>query len=178
MAIPSEVTGVKMDDGRVVGFGKRQKLDKEILFRDGFAYAVRFNFRDGASITLDLSKVPVEIGAHLVAHGASQKCGDECADLDSVADMFAAVEAMIERLTSGNWSAERQGFAGQSILIEALIEVTGQTREQVREVLKTLTAKERAALKTDKLIKPVYDRIETERAKDVNTGDLLAKFQS
>lgn len=175
---PSNTVAVKMTDGRTVSFGQRQKLDKELLVRDGLVYGVRFNFRNGESHILDLAKVPVATRAQLTGHGGSQKVGDECADLDSIEDMIEAVVAMIERLYTGNWTAERQGFAGQSILIEALIEVTKQTRDQVRAVLKTLTAKERSALKADATVKAIYDRIEAERSKDVDTSKLLGKFQS
>lgn len=175
----SEGISVKMRDGRTVIFGKSQKLKKaHIAGEHGVTVGVQFDFVNGESLQLSLREVPGVTLAQLTGHGASQKCGDECADLDNVEDMVEAVRDMIERLTSGKWTAERVGFAGQSILIAALVEVTRQSVEQVRNVLKTLSAKEKAALKYDATIKPVYDRLEAERSKGVDTGAVLTKFQS
>lgn len=174
----SEGIAVKMHDGRTVVFGKSQKLRKtHITESNGATIGVQFDFVNGESLKLLLADVPHPTKSVLMGHGASQKCGDECADLDNAEDMVEAVRAMIDRLTSGRWEAERTGFAGQSILIAALVEVTRQSAEQVRNVLKTLNAKEKAALKYDATIKPVYDRLEAERSKGVDTTQVLGKFQ-
>lgn len=170
---------VEMQDGRKVSFGKRAKMVKGVL-RDAqmLPLAVRFDFENGETRLVELDKIPEATREELLAHGAKQKIGDECADLDSVGDYVAAVEAMIDRLCDGVWREEREGgFAGSAVLIEACMEIFSKTREEVREILKGMKPGERNALRQSPEIKPAADWIEAEKSKGVDLTPVLAKFQ-
>src|SRR2546421_10695528 len=109
---------VQMKDGRKVTFvGKKLMLKEPIFTQDGRLPSVRFDFRDGQTITFnledhkDVKTTDGELLLHaLAAHGASQKIGDEAAGVKTgPSDMFLEIEDMIERLGKGGWSAAREG---------------------------------------------------------------------
>jgi hypothetical protein len=178
MAKANEGRLVEMKDGRKVSFGKRAKMIKEVLLDEGHPTHVRFDFDNGETRLLNLGRLTPEMEQALIAHGAKQKVGDECADLDNTPDYVAAVEAMIDRLYDGKWREEREGgFAGSATLIEACMEVFSKTLGEVRAILKDMKANERAALRQSEQIKPVADRIEAARSKDVDVPKLTARFQ-
>ena len=130
-----EVTLVEMEDGRKVEFaGKRQML-KETSTEHGKA-SVRFDFRNGKTRTYH---VPHDDLLRHAAHGASQKIGDETSGVKDVDDMVVAVDEMISRLSKGEWKAQRvstgNSFAGASVVIQAIMEVTGKSAEDVKKYL-------------------------------------------
>lgn len=169
----AEGISVEMKDGRTVVFGKRQKARKEIIGES----QVRFSFLNGESFIFDLVEVNEETLRLLALHGAKQKIGDEGSDEDSAQSYYEVCAAMCDRLYAGT-AFERQGGGGfqDVILIEALVRATGQTRDEVAATLKTCSAAERAALRTEPAIAEQIKAIEAERSKDVNAADVLAKF--
>jgi len=174
-----EVTEVTID-GRKVQFAGKRKMLKESLFPEGSNPQVRLDFISGKSILFTL---PDSLLAKFAAHGAEQKLGDETAGTQDVDDMYEDVSALVERLNKGEWRTERQGggFSGISILIKALMEVTGKTDEQVKAWIKDKTPADKAALKNSPKVKPVYDRLEAEKAAGaakVDTDALLGELGS
>lgn len=164
---------VKMLDGRTVKFGSRMKRRTEVL-EDGAK--VRFDFPNGVSILFDLALCDDKTQALLKAHGASQKIGDESADLDSVDQCIAATDAMIARLYGGT-AFERLGGGGfvDNTLIQALVNL-GADREEATETVKAATSAERAALRQVPQIKAEIDKIDAAKTKDVDVSKLLGKF--
>ncbi len=132
---PPEVTKVTMTDGRVVEFsGVRKKLDKEVVI-DGGQVAVRFDFRNGETRTFTL---PQSLLLQAAGHGTSQKIGDETAGEDKVEDMVLAVDDIIDRLSRGEWTkarAEGDSFSGASLVIRALMNVTGKSQVDIKAFL-------------------------------------------
>lgn len=132
-------TKVTMEDGREVEFAGNRKSDKTILVGDdGKAYGVRFDFLSGATRTLLFSEIGEEIALYACGHGIAQKAGDEYSGVKEVDDMVLAVEGIFARLRAGEWAAERaagDSTAGASIVIRALMEVTGKPLEFIKSFL-------------------------------------------
>jgi hypothetical protein len=169
------VEKVQMKDGRIVEFAGKRKMLKELVFGD--SPGVRFDFRNGATVLFTIPDVKVEgtdtdVAVYLACHGAAQKIGDETAHTDkpgepeyTIDDMVLDVEAMIDRLNSGKWTATREGgsIGGSSILLQALMELSGKTRDEVKAILDKLSQKEKISLRSSAKIKPVIERLEKER---------------
>lgn len=134
----TEVTNVKMEDGREVGFPGKRKVDKEylidetkialdgdsLLIQPG-AVRVRLDLINGSTRTFDL---PLKLFAQFAGHGGIQKYGDELATTAdkplSPEDMVLALENLDARIQSGNWGRERDGdgFSGASDIAKAVVE--------------------------------------------------------
>jgi hypothetical protein len=201
-----EVDKIQMTDGRIVEFvsGSKQKMLKDalVVLPDGSTVpvdeatdeqvqggklAIRLDFRNGSTRTYPLNEA---LFHRFAAHGGLQKYGDHLAggvknddgspseDLD---DWAAATDALHDRIMSGDWSKGREGgVGGISILIKALMEYTGRTVEEVRNHIKDWTPKDRRAMRVDPEIKPIIDRLESEKdaaaAKSVDTDALKSKL--
>jgi hypothetical protein len=149
----AEVTLIKMEDGREVGFAGKRKVQKETLIDDSKIIV------DGATVTLEEGAVRIRmdyrngktrvypIRAALIpkfaGHGGEQKYGDElAASADkplSEDDMVLATDSLHEQLyDQGEWRAVSEGgggFAGASVVVMALVEVSSKTLEQVKAFL-------------------------------------------
>jgi len=198
-ATPSNEEVVLMEDGRKVTFvGKRQVLKESLV--DGEAYdgtapidptsqnlAIRMDFRNGTTRTYPMN---VNLLGNFALHGELQKYGDELAggvkledgtqsqDLD---DWAATTDRLHERLSEGKWSIGRTGdsMGGTSVLLKALIEASGKSIEELRAWLKGKSQKEKTALRNAPKIKPIVERLESEKASKataVDTDALLAEL--
>lgn len=169
----TEVTLVKMSDGREVGFAGKRRVNKETIIDEGKvlvgedgsvmlaagAVSVRMDFRNGATKLLSL---PAKLIAKFAGHGGEQKYGDElAAPADkplSEADMVLAIEDLDSRIQAGEWTAEREGggFAGASVVVLAIMEASGKTMDEVKAFLqKKLDAAKAAEQKLSR--KELYD---------------------
>ncbi len=172
----TEITTVEMSDNRKVDFAGKRKLLKESFQLDTGALAVRLDFRNGQTRTFVLND---GLMAKFATHGAEQKLGDEIAGLDDVDDCVIAIDELIERLDKGEWGTTREsnGLAGTSVLARALAEVKGVDIAKVKEFLKTKTQAEKVALRNNPAVKPIVERIESEKQQKgpkVDTDALLA----
>ena len=180
----TEYLKVTMTDGREVEFPGKRKMDKTVLV-EGDAVKVRFDFRNGATLTLAVTDLAPNIQANLLGHGASQKCGDSAAGEETVEDMVLSVEKTIQQLQSGSWSVARaagDSFRGGSVVIKALCEVTGKPVDAIKAFIdKTIEAKKvsrqalYASFRADARVGPVIERLEKESAKpsNIDTSGLL-----
>lgn len=177
-----EVLTVKMSDGREVEFVGKRKLLKDTII-EGSKVHVRFDFRNGNSI---FWTVPDSILLKAAGHGIEQKGGDETAGEDDVDDMQLAVEAVLERLEKqgmDGWTMKKEGggFGGASLLVKALMEVTGKAMQEVKDFLKkqvdagTTYQKLNDAFSEDDAVGPVLKRLRKEKAGEskVDTKGLL-----
>jgi len=157
----SPVETITMSDGRKVDFVGKRKLIKESIL-DAGEPQVRLDFRNAETRTF---VIPTVLLAQFAAHGAEQKLGDETAGLDDVDDMTLAVDELIERLNKGEWSVRREGsgFGGTSVLLRALVEVSGKSVEQIRAFLANKTQADKMALRNSPKIKPVVEKLEAEK---------------
>ena len=175
-----EVVEIQMEDGRLVEFAGKREMLKSSAEVDG-KVQVRLDFRNGQT---RLFTIPDTLTAKFAAHGAEQKLGDEVAGLKGengtpadLEDKILAVDELIDRLYNGEWNVKREanGLAGTSILLRALVELSGKSREDMAAFLKTKTHQEKIALRNSAKVKPIIDRLESEKAKaNVDTDALLA----
>lgn len=168
------VEDVKMQDGRTVQFVGKRKLLKE-SFPD--TKTVRLDFRNGQTRTFE---IPSDLMSKFATHGAEQKLGDETAGLEDVDDMVLGVDELIGRLVKGEWSTRREGSgaAGTSVLLRALVELSGKTPEAIKTFLAGKSHAEKIALRNSAKLKPIVDRLEAEKnakASKVDTDALLAE---
>lgn len=173
---PIEV--IDMSDGRKVEFPGKRKLLKETLI-DGSKVAVRLDFRNGET---RLFTVPDQLLLKAAGHGMEQKLGDETAGEDDVDDMVLAVDELISHLsTTGDWSRAKAagGMSGTSVLLKALVELSGKTADAVKAFLTGKSQAEKVALRNSPKLKPIVERIEQEKlakAAKVDTEALLSEL--
>lgn len=169
----TEKVPVTMEDGRIVEFNKKQKLVKT---SDPEAGTVRLDFVNGAVRNFT---IPDSLRARFAVHGAEQKLGDAIAGENDINDAVLAVDDLIGRLNNGEWTITRQAgsFAGTSILIQALVEVSGKTVAEIKDFLANKTQAEKLALRRSDKLRPTIEKLEAEKAKNsknaVDTDALL-----
>lgn len=188
------VEKVKMEDGREVEFtGKRKLLKDYIKPEDGSPPIIILDFRNGATRRF---QIPPELLFDFAGHGGLQKLGDETAGIDDIDDQVLAVDELIERLSkrnedgsfAGEWNTKREGggMGGTSVLIKALVELSKKAEETVEQAtirvkgfLKDKSQADKMALRNSAKVKPVIDRLESEKlakAAKVDTDALLAQL--
>src|ERR1700723_1293196 len=182
------VVTVKMDDGREVDFaGKRDLVKNYEVDESAATVKLTLDFRNRVSRVFYPRP---DLLLTFAGHGAIQKLGDELADpkLTDIDDKVAAVDALIEQLNAGQWSARREGdgFAGTSVLPKSLVELPRKESEsdaeavaRVKAFLKGKSQNEKLALRNSPKIKPIVERIEAEKAAkgaSVDTDSLLAEL--
>jgi hypothetical protein len=174
-----EVETVKMTDDRLVEFPGKKVLQKESFEKDGAVF-VRLDFRNGETRTVKLRDDMIRKYA---AHGAEQKLGDEIAGLKKedgseadTDDKVLVIDALIERLDAGEWTTKRDssGMAGTSVLLRAIVEVTGKSLESVKGFLKDKTQAQKLALRDSAKFRDVVARIEAEKASKKAKVDITA----
>ena len=176
----TQVETVTMTDARVVDFAGKRKLLKESSVNADGKVQVRLDFRNGET---RLFSIPDALLNKFAAHGAEQKLGDEIAGLTDTEDCVLAVDELIDRLYSGEWSVKREanGMAGTSVLVRALVEHTGKPVEQIKQFLSGKSQAEKVALRNNPKIKPIVERIEAERASkkaNVDTDAMLGELEA
>ena len=159
----TKITTVTMQDGRVVDFPGKRRLQKTSEITEDGRVVVRLDFINGVTT---LFTVPENLLHRFAAHGAEQKLGDAVAGIESIDDAILAVDALIDRLYQGEWQAERSKdeFAGLSDLVRALVEYSGKSPEVMKAFLKDKSVKEKAAMRNSEFLKPIIDRYVAERA--------------
>lgn len=176
----TEYESVKMDDGRIIDFPGKTRLQKESFEGPDGSLAVRMDFRNGETRTFTL---PPTLMNKFALHGAEQKLGDEIAGVKDIEDAVMAIDELCERLNNGEWSVRREasGIAGMSVLARALVEVMGKPIDKVKEYLKTKTQAQKIALRNNPRVRPVIERIEAERSagatRDIDSNALLAELE-
>jgi hypothetical protein len=177
--VETVIETVTMEDGRIVEFaGKRKLLKSSTVSAEG-SVSVRLDFRNGQTRTFT---IPGNLLAKFAAHGAEQKLGDEIAGLDDTEDCVMAMDELIDRLYNGEWGVKREanGMAGTSVLARALCELTGKTREQIKTFLAGKTQADKVALRNSAKVKPIVDRLESEKVSKksaVDTDAMLGELE-
>lgn len=161
--IETVVETVKMTDERLVDFPGKRKLSKESFIAPDGSVSTRLDFRNGETRTFT---IPAKMFARFAAHGAEQKLGDEIAGVEDLDDAILAIDELTERLSAGEWGVKREssGIAGSSILLRAIVEVTGKSVEKVREYLKTKSPAWKLAARESEKFAAVVKRLESEKA--------------
>jgi hypothetical protein len=174
----AEVVAITMQDGRTVEFAGKRKMLKSTSI-EGTTVKTRLDFRNGETREFT---IPDALLLQFAGHGAEQKLGDETAGEEDVDDMVLSVDALIERLNRGEWRTQREpgsSMAGTSVLLQALVELSGKSKEDVKAFLATKSQAEKAALRASDKLRPIVQRIEAEKAaknNKVDTAGLLAEL--
>lgn len=172
----AEVLTVLMADGRKVDFAGKRKMLKETLI-EGSAVAVRLDFRNGETRSYP---IPDSLLLKAAGHGWEQKLGDETAGEDDVDDMILSVEKLYDKnLSKGIWNSVREpgsSMAGTSVLMQALIEASGKTKEEIKAYLENKSPAEKAALRGSSKLLPIVQRIEQEKAAKSAKVDVSAQL--
>lgn len=173
-----EKTPITMEDGTVVNFNKKQKLVKTTTIADG-VITTRLDFNNGA---VRFFTIPTDLIARFAAHGAEQKLGDAIAGESDMDDAVLAVDDLITRLNNGEWNATRQAgaMAGTSVLIQALVEVSGKSVEDIKAFLANKSQADKIALRRSDKLRPTIERLEAAKASksktQVDTEALLGEL--
>ena len=186
---------VEMSDGTKVEFAGNRKSNKTILEANGAAAGVRFDFRNGSTLSLMLSELSPEMLAYAACHGISQKGGDEYSGVQEPEDMAVAVEEVFTRLRAGEWAATRSAgdsSAGAGVVIRAIMEVTKKDAAFVKAYLQKKLDTAKAAgeklsrqelyngfRRPDTPTGAVIKRLEEEKlskSSTVNAADMLAEI--
>jgi hypothetical protein len=193
---PTEYIKVTMEDGTEVEFPRSRKTAKTVTVDEASGtVAVRFDFVNGAVRSISSSEVSPATMLQAMGHGIAQKAGDEYSGVKEVEDMVLAVEEIFARLRSGDWIAVREGgdsTAGASVVIKAIMEVTGKDVAFVKTFLQGKL--DAAKTKGEKLSRQelynsfrapnsktgaVIKRLEEDKlakSNKVDAGDLLAEM--
>jgi len=178
----TEVKSVHMNDGRTQDFsGKRQVTSEGFVLDDGKIKLVT-DFSNGQTLTTIL---PLELKDKAAAHGLKQKIHDSFAGEKNVGDMYEAANAIKQQIETGEWNAKREagGFSGASLVLQALVEYTGKTMEQVRVFLQNkleagknseppLTRQALyASFRKNQKIREIITKLETARDEKEGTAD-------
>lgn len=205
----TEYEKITMTDGRVVEFPKNRKLSKQSFIpgEDGHKSApgVRLDFANGETrfvvipggeILMDFLGGDENLDKRLrhlmkaATHGYEQKLGDEMAYTPkkdepepSLEDKIAWIDELISRLGALEWTAAREGgggLTGAASLLQALVELSGKTKEEMQAFLKPLSREDRAALKRTSPVKEKIHEIEEAIAKKngVDGAAIFAKLFS
>lgn len=171
--VETVIETVTMEDGRIVEFAGKRKM-----LKSSKGMSVTIDFRNGQTRVFT---VPDSMVEKFATHGAEQKLGDETAGLEDIDDCVLAVDELIDRLYNGEWGQKREanGMAGTSILARALCELTGKTREQIKSFLSGKSQGEKVALRNSAKVKPIIDRLESEKVNkksSVDTDALLGEL--
>ena len=159
----TQIEVVTMEDGRVVDFPGKRKLQKSTTITPEGSVQVRLDFRNGQT---RLFTVPANLLTKFAAHGAEQKLGDEIAGLEDLEDAVLAMDELIDRLYNGEWGVRKEssGMAGTSILAKALMQLTGKSAEQIREFLKSKSQADKITLRNSSKVRPIIAELEAAKA--------------
>lgn len=181
---------ISMDDGRVVEFGEKQRMQKEhgiegqnvfsrIDFDNGKVVKVLAfvgNLVELASYTGDDAELTeqakhAQTTLQLTGHGMVQKLGDAAAGADSTDDALEAVLEVAGRIAKGQFNKVREGGGsakGAGELVAAMHEYLSAknpelTKDAVRDMLGNLNAQEKAGLRKVPEVASIIERMRAER---------------
>lgn len=139
-----------------------------------------------APFVCDPAALPDAIRDYAALHGIKQKLVDAAAlsVVDGIRptnkDKHDAIAGVWDSIQSGVWNrrAEGDGSGSDGLLVRALMAVTGQDRETVRETVAGWTKAEQSAMRSDPLIAPIIATMKLEKAGKVNTSSLLEALKA
>lgn len=180
MAEAPTKTPVVMTDGTTVEFNTKQKLVKTSTIDEASnTVSTRFDFRNGDTRTFT---VPAALLLRFAAHGVEQKLGDSIAGETDLNDAVLSFDDLLTRLNAGEWNVTRAAgsFSGTSILMQALVEASGKSVEDIKAFLATKSQTEKLALRRSAKLQPIIERLEAEKASKskskVDTDSLLGEL--
>ena len=145
-------------------------------------------FANGGHLRLNAGELAPSIREAAMMHGLKQKlvdaaaigCNPDTGRSATIADKYEAVREVFDRITGPNptWNkvrgGESSGLGGNSLLLRALVRITGKSRDVLTTFLESKTKEERTALRKQSRIAAVILEIQAEEAaKTVDTDGML-----
>lgn len=172
-------TAIQMNDGSTKEFGEKAKVIKESTVHHDGSIGVKFHFRNGEVKQFHMPH-DHQLYARAAQHGLDQKFGDAFSGIDDVEDAALAFDKVADQIKAGDWNKGRvsDGMAGTSVLAKALVKVTGNSIEEVKETLKTLEPAQKAALRKQPAIATAIMEIESAKGSKgkVDVDEVLSRF--
>lgn len=137
------------------------RLNKVAVLVNGKLSHLALTFADGTTRTVE---VPAAVREQATAYGAIAKIGGLTSKEQTLDELKAEVEALVERWSDGEWAERSEGGAGTSIIQKALMEARGKSAAEVAAFLATKTMKEKVAMKSLPMLAPIVARLEAEEA--------------
>ena len=114
--------------------------------------SVVFDFaHKGDAHTVSLKDFSKDIISKLALHGISQKLGDSYASAETSETAEVLFNALLKRLTAGEWAKSRESGNGSprtSQLLQALMRATGKSEEDCADVLAGMDDDKKKALRS------------------------------
>lgn len=178
MSNEAKTTTVQVGD-KTYTFSERAKVQKDSSVLENGDLEVRFIFKNGEVRTFVMPPShPLFSKAAL--HGLNQKFGDAFAGVDDIEDMVDTFEDVAKTIEAGDWTEKRggEGIAGTSVLAQALMAVTGKSKDDIKAFLKPLDAATKMALRSAEPVASKVREIEAaktkKQTKTVDVSGLLA----
>ena len=155
---------------------------------DGHIEGLVLRFSNGEVLAIEPVEVPPAIAQYALWHGLKQKLVDaaaisrnpETGRSATVADKYAAVKVVYDRLLAGEWNAPRgSGTGSGGLLFRALCaEYPSKTPEVLREWLAGKSKAEQAALRKNPKIAMRIEELRAAPADDgtTDTEELLSEL--
>jgi hypothetical protein len=153
------------------------------------AVGLLFRSANGQTLYAYPDKLGDVLTPTLILHGLKQKLIDaaaisrdpETGRSATVADKWAAVEAVWQRLLAGEWNAQRgDGTGSGGLLFKALCRMyPTKTADDIRAWLAKQDDKAQAALRKNPKVAAIIDTIRAEQAKadDIDSDELLDELE-
>jgi hypothetical protein len=137
------------------------RLTKTAVMVNGVLSHLALTFADGTTRTVE---VPPAVREQAIAYGALSKIGGLTSKEQTLDELKAEVEALVERWSDGEWAERSEGGQGTSIIQKALMEARGKSANEVAEFLKTKTMAQKVEMKSLPMLAPIVARLEAEEA--------------
>lgn len=128
------------------------------------------------AITVDPANMPDDLNAYAALHGYKQRIVDAAAKGPDAtpAEKHAAMQAVYDHMfKTGEWSRVGQGgegTGGDGLLVKAIMEATGVTRDVARTAVAGMNKPTQHAMRQSAELKPIIDRLRMARAPKPKAG--------
>lgn len=167
-----------------------EKESSRVIAHEIDETGVTFSVKGQGTLRITLAQLSGAVRDRALMHGLVQRVSDAAAkSRDSASgkpaaasEKYAAMKELVDHYMSGSesWTLGRE-TEGQNVqlLVECLSEVYPErNQEQLREWLKKRSAADRKALLLSEKIKPIADRITSEKLKHIDAEDLLSDLET
>ena len=173
-----------------IEFGYRGQFSAAHTMEGCDSAALTLKFSNGKEIVITTNSLGNGLLYMAAVHGLKQKLVDaaaisrnpETGRAATVEDKYQAVEAVYNRLLSGQWKATREGGGNTGgLLLQALCRMYAgrKTAEDIKAFLAEKSDAEKAALRKNPRVAQIIEDIRAEQGKaaDIDTDELLGELE-
>lgn len=159
------------------------------LSADIFGTTITITFANGQDLAVDVSKLSPDMQRMAMLHGVKQKLVDaaaiarncESGHSATIEDKYHSVREVYDRITSPTnptWNKERAAAstptAGNNMLVRAIMQMRGGSKQTVEDFLSSKTKEQRAAIKRNPRVLAVIAELQGATViNGVNSDELL-----